>query len=458
MSSSTISSTQTSDPVSGAHELLDLISAQRSLNAKLEEEKLLLSTKNLSLRSRLTDAKRTITQLEEEFRICSTKLLTATEKRDAAYSALAAAEEENKLLAEAAADLRSHNAALQDRLQDLQRTLLDHHGLVAEDSFQVADIADRLQIMPHRRTPHTNPDHLTTVFTPKIPMTPVRAFEKSAYVAVGETRTVAIMSPAFVSVSSECARLECDVVINDAFVPIHAPDNPLTLMYLGFCYPDGTSLPYIPVRDVIVQYRANIGKAQRLTKNDRSWHVTYAHDYVYLSMPRAVYERLVRAARKAFEWRFGQKEKWATEVDFDGDRAWVYAGMKPGAKVQCFVDGDRGERYLVDALRDTTSNLEGDGMLYMRFSFKEEHDSVPTLCFRFHKLIMEKTINPTSRFGLRKLLPCSGKDCQDVNAEVCPGLLSVDQAVSPTPKGGLRRLLTCSAGGTEDNTSDKGSA
>lgn len=458
MSSSTISSTQTTDPTSGAHELLDLISAQRNLNAKLEEEKLVLSSKNLSLRSRLTDAKRTIAHLEEEFRICSTKLLAATEKRDAAYSVLAAAEEENKLLAEAAADLRSHNAALQDRLQDLQRTLLDHHGLVAEDPFQIADIAKRLQIAPHRRTPLTNPDHLTTVFTPKIPMTPVRAFEKSAYVAVGETRTVAIMSPAFASVFNECARLECDVVINDAFVPIHAPDNPLTLMYLGFLYPDGTSLPYIPVRDVIVQYRGNIGKSQRLTKNDRTWQVMYAHDYVYLSLPRAVYERLVRAARKAFEWRFGQKEKWATEVDFDGDRAWVYAGMKPGAKVQCFVEGDRGERYLVDALRDTCSNLEGDGMLYMRFSFKEEHDSVPTLCFRFHKLIMEKTINPTSRFVLRRLLPCSGNDCQDISAETCPGLLSVDQAVYSAPKGGLRRLLSCSAGGSEDNTSDKGTA
>lgn len=325
----------------------------------------------------------------------------------------------------------------------MQRTLLDHHGLVAEDAFQVADVADRLQETPHRRNPITNPDLLTTVFTPKIPMTPVRAFEKSAYVAVGETRTVAIMNPAFACMSKGAAKLEGDVVINDAFVPIHAPDNPLTLMYLGFLYPDGTSLPYIPVRDVVVQYRGNIGRPQRLTKNERSWHVAYAHDYVYLSIPRAVYERLVRAARKAFEWRFGQKEKWATEVDIEEDRVWVYAGMKPGAKVQCLADGRRGERYVRDALRESSADLEGDAMLYMRFSFKDEEGAVPTLCFRFHKLIVEKAISTGSKFGIRRMLFCSGKDCEDISQETCAGLLTIDQAVSPGPRGAFRKFLPC---------------
>lgn len=436
-----MSSSHSSDRNSPGADLLERLPTHRT--STLEEDKVLLTNKNLSLRTRLNDAKRTIAQLEDDLILTTSKLRAVTEKRDTAHSALVAAEQENKLLSETAAELRSRNALLEDRIQDLQRTLLDHHGLVAEDAFQVADVADRLQETPHRRNPITNPDLLTTVFTPKIPMTPVRAFEKSAYVAVGETRTVAIMNPAFACMSKGAAKLEGDVVINDAFVPIHAPDNPLTLMYLGFLYPDGTSLPYIPVRDVVVQYRGNIGRPQRLTKNERSWHVAYAHDYVYLSIPRAVYERLVRAARKAFEWRFGQKEKWATEVDIEEDRVWVYAGMKPGAKVQCLADGRRGERYVRDALRESSADLEGDAMLYMRFSFKDEEGAVPTLCFRFHKLIVEKAISTGSKFGIRRMLFCSGKDCEDISQETCAGLLTIDQAVSPGPRGAFRKFLPC---------------
>lgn len=432
MSYSTIS--LPSAPASGVPStpLLDQLAQQRKLIAQLEQDKVLLSTKNLSLRNRLTEAKRSMSSLERSLVGANQSLNHAQQKRDAAFKTLNSTEHDKKLLAETAAELRARNALLEDRVLDLQRALLDHHGLVADDELQVADVAQRLVNKPHRRIPSTKPEQLNTVFTPKIPMTPVRAFAESDYVAVGESRTVAIMSPAFAAVTDTGeGRLECDVSINDTFMPIHAPDNPMTLMYLGFLYPDGTSLPYIPVRDVLVQYRGDVPK----TRMERSREV-YGQDLVVLSVPRLVYERLVRAARKVFEWRFGANAKWVTEVDVEGDRVWVEAGMKRGAKVQCFVEGRRGERYVGDALRESGQDLKGDAMLYMRFSFREREDSLPTLCFRLHKLIVEKALGAAApgRAAFRRLLSC--------------GTIGNTEEGESRIGRGVRRLLVC--GGAEE--------
>lgn len=440
-------------PVS-VSDLLKVLSEQRAKLAKLQEDKVLLHAKNLSLRTRLADSKRKAAQLEEELTHTSDNYFRESDKREATDDKLTTLKKHKVALVDQNEALKQENDDLLDKLAELRQTLVTHHNLSASDPLQVEDIAVRLQSVGLRDKLPTRKPNFTTVFTPRIPMTPIKALENSAYIGVGPTRTLAIMSPAFASMMDDAARLEVNVVINDPFVPVHAPEYPLIIMYLGFLYPDGTSLPYIPVRDVIIQYRASLGKPNRVKKKERSWYVTYGQDFVYLSMPRPVYERLVRAARKAFQSRFHPERKWNTEVDYDGDRVWLYAGMKPGAKVQGIADSKMGERHVVDALRLAGSDIEGDAMLYMRFSFKDSEDSVPSLCFRFHKLSMEKEIAPPRRFGNFKFVSSPGVEERDELKEGLPktiaGLLNIERTIQPSSRSSFRKLLTCSGGNSED--------
>lgn len=442
-------------PVS-ATDVVRLFDEQRAKLAKLEEDKVFLHAKNVSLRTKLADSKRKTAQLEEELAHASDNYFRESDKREAADDKLNTLKKHKFALAEQNQALKEENEDLLDKLAELRQVLVVHHGLTASDPLQIEDIAVRLQaaVLREKHSPHQT--NFTNVFTPRIPMTPIKALENSSYLGVGPTRTLAIMSPAFASMVDGKARLEVNVVINESFVPVHAPEYPLTIMYLGFLYPDGTSLPYIPVRDVIIQYRSSLGKPNRVRKKERFWYVTYAHDFVYLSMPRAVYERLVRAARKAFQSRFHPEKKWNTEVDYDGDRVWIYAGMKPGAKVQGVADGKMDERNVVDALRLAGTDVEGDAMLYMRFTFRSTEDSEPSLCFRFHKLSMETEIKPVRRFGNFKRGAKPGIEDRSPAQERLPKtfaeLLNIEQAFQPSSRGALRRLLTCS-GGNSDHTS-----
>ena len=449
---STFSSSSTNSPRSSGSsgsDLIRIVTEQRAKIGKLEEDKVLLHAKNLSLRTKLADAKRKARQLEQEVAQTSDHFFRESDKREAADDRLSTLNKQNSALLCQNDALKQENDDLLDKLAELRQNFVLYHGLSACDPLQVEDIVARLQAVSLRDKIFPKQPNYTTVFTPKIPMTPIRALETSAYLGVGPTRTLAIMSPAFASMVNDTARLEVNVVINEPFVPVHTSELPITIMYLGFLYPDGTSLPYIPIRDVVIQYRQSVGKQNQIKNKERSCYVTYGHDFVYLSMPRPVYERLVRAARKAFHSRFHPDRKWNTEVDYDGDRVWVYAGMKPGAKVQGLADGKMGERSVRDALRLSGTDLEGNAMMYMRFSFPHNQDSEPSLCFRFHKLSMEREIKSSRAFS-PFMLPKRVMDIRDGTEERLPrtdgGLLNIEQSFQQSSRFAFRKLLACSGG------------
>lgn len=295
--------------------------------------------------------------------------------------------------------LYAWNNRLHGQVAMLRSQLRRGHPLIGEDSKEALHSVQEIGLGGPRRPPHVYrrtdlelddppmPEGHMLLFKPSIPMTPIVAAGESLYVTPGSTADQNwrhIQPGALAGDDNGEAHIPCEVVINPTFVPTLAGKEDTMLTYVGFKYPDGTSLSYIPIRGVRIEYRHDVGRAHRVRRGDKSWTICYGRTFVHVRLPSSVYQGIVGRASRAM----GRTCQTVEEVNHHDGFVSVDAGMKSRCTVQ-MKSGEGHERMSVArALRERQGDVTGDAMLYVRFTNRtDEAQPVPTMYLRFHSLI-----------------------------------------------------------------------
>ena len=220
-------------------------------------------------------------------------------------------------------------------------------------------------------------------------MTPNLARTQSDYVVDGFFFE-SVRKSAYVTVRDGVPHIPFIAELNDRFVPSGKNKR---LMYLGFRFPDATSLSFVPIRDVILQHRTTALPTSPSSSSDKSGrHISavYGRDYVYLSMPRVAYYVLVQMAETALNSKDGDLKSKLPDAEVRGERVWLFnVEMKENCKIEGISEGRRYAKPVTQAMKEMTGNLEGDALLYMRFC-EDLLDGDPEmkLQFRLHRLLV----------------------------------------------------------------------
>lgn len=214
-------------------------------------------------------------------------------------------------------------------------------------------------------TPPQSQDRLITLFKPCIPMTPIRAKEKSRYVIPGFAFQ-SMQEKSFVCIQKCVVRINFEMILNKSFFPKGCGKR-TKLTYLGFRYGDRTSSMYVAVKDVTIEYLSSLDRLRNPGQGHKtSRNVQYGTKYVNITMPKETEKQLSEMAIDSYRKVYGYEKIPTVErkIIRDDERVMLKANIKPEYSVE--KSGDR--MTILEALLRQGGRIHGDALLFMRFS------------------------------------------------------------------------------------------
>lgn len=263
--------------------------------------------------------------------------------------------------------------------EELEEELNDNENPLATDSLSTEILTPRPESEYH------------VLFNPQIPMTPIRALDDSEYVVNGHGFD-SIRESAFATVEFGEAKLNFEMVLNEPFSAWGSAERP-TMMYIGFEYPDGTSLCYAPLRDVRVKYASSRDPLDSPSKS-HALGADYGRDYVQLCLHEEMYIALVARAKEVFVTQYSPENVDLPRVSYEKSSrsrsrtVLLTASMKPDARIESKVQYNKHKHLLSKELLDKREDIVGDALMAMRFSKAYPNDSGYRLGFKLHGMFV----------------------------------------------------------------------
>ena len=164
------------------------------------------------------------------------------------------------------------------------------------------------------------------------------------------------------------------------------PDRPTHMYNVGVVYPDGATLPHVPISVCLIQYRNTVGiKKDMKAPGNRKWHTVYGANYVAMGFLRANISSLHSMVTERVSGTTGKVEvDLPTVVDADGDIQWFNVQLaKRGVQVE-YLDNASGTikfMSLEKVLLSMGEHLLGSCTLQLRVSY---HETMPQYRLKFH--------------------------------------------------------------------------
>lgn len=206
-------------------------------------------------------------------------------------------------------------------------------------------------------------DPLIHVFTPEVPMTQIWARNRSIYLQADCHKNLKIQDAAYASQTPSGPDVPCRPVLNEEYQgPVEARRYKPLLRYVGFIFPDQTSLSYIPVRGVtLLASSFNPVNASEMGGSGRI--------FMRIRVNRALYMSILEMVIGSY------REINATAEILP---PWEHGGKEPNIEVDVAVRGDRklkivGNSYteyvpVVEAIYHCGHDITGDCQLQWRFN------------------------------------------------------------------------------------------
>lgn len=206
---------------------------------------------------------------------------------------------------------------------------------------------------------------LDTPNLPRMAMTVSKALPESKYVVPGNPEYHQpglcfdqIGEEAYVCMAGDNVKINCEMKANKPY-RAHFSNAPM-MCYLGFFYPDTTTLTHLPVRD----FCAHFHSIPAFTQVEVKFDPNHPYRHVCCSLPELVYDRLLHMVKKAYFERFTRaaNDLW-DRADYR-NRAYFAARVAQSAVVN--VGGkDIG---FWKAMTEFGMNLHGDAIVSLRIN------------------------------------------------------------------------------------------
>lgn len=229
----------------------------------------------------------------------------------------------------------------------------------------------------------------------------------SAFVAFTEDRECRINCPAFAQMVDEHAVVPCKFHLYSALKLGETCDN-AEVTYFGFHYPDGTTLPYLPVQNVKLVYHDGVGNDGSLDQRQNPWTVCDARIAVQIEMSERVLYQIERNAIEALhesilsgveefsDEYYRLKREGCTlvqgpEVEFTRDgRAHLIVDLNR----QCYVRRTAGGKNetlgsLHSIMKEKRSDLEAKATFFVRVVRRKESNGVPIVCLKLNSVLVD---------------------------------------------------------------------
>ncbi|KAI0561922.1 hypothetical protein FGB62_69g264 [Gracilaria domingensis] len=164
--------------------------------------------------------------------------------------------------------------------------------------------------------------------------------------------------------------------------PLRMPACRKDFCYISPEYPDGTSLPYVPVNNVILQHQP------------RDWvGDEYGVNKVRLSFQKHVFEEVQALATKAYQEQYPGANV-ICDCQVTPKRVRKVVDMDADAKVDVSVFFGRPMRLgIPEALSLIELDIVGLVLLYIGVDAKNNDGSEAELAFRIHSMVMKRVVN-----------------------------------------------------------------
>ena len=213
-----------------------------------------------------------------------------------------------------------------------------------------------------------------------VPMTPIRGVTNSEYVSLKQ-KGINIHKRAYADTNTQHAYVPYDIHINDTFEEI-LHGMPKNLTYVGAKYPDGSSLSYLPIKNITVLRRpSDVQLPSRLEGG-----------FVELRIPRMAYEKIKTICASAFLKKNPHHSiRYPLEVETD-DESIVIDALARGYRRLRIINSERVYHVtLLQAIESCSHDLTGDGLLHVRFDKHTREEKKATMKIIFFGLQIVRT-------------------------------------------------------------------
>ncbi|PXF45259.1 hypothetical protein BWQ96_04958 [Gracilariopsis chorda] len=230
----------------------------------------------------------------------------------------------------------------------------------------------------------------------------------SAFVGyVEKYRECVIRRPAFAQMVDEHPVVPCKFQLYTPFKPDETCDG-TEITYFGFHYPDGTTLPYVPVQNVTLLYHDGIGTDGSLEREQSPWSVCEGHSAIEIEMSEKVLYQIERNSVELFresilsgvdenseEYYRLRKEGWTRvqgpEVEYTRNgKAHLVVALNRQCYVRRTVDGCNHTLGLLQSImKEKRSDLEADATFFVRAVKQRETNGVAIINLKLNSVFVD---------------------------------------------------------------------